>query len=195
MQTTMQQTDDRIAAKFSIKGKWAIFANIFSGIFLIAAILVIVFIFLPDEKADIPLWLIKFGGGLLIGFAALLFTSVIKIICLKLGKCGKLRVYFGLFFDVYADLPVGRNIYFLSDFVGACLCLLPLLLWCVFAWGMVSLLSLPVYLSNLFSMIPLFVFELKQPKNARLQFRQGDILALLPALPQAVTAESPDTPQ
>ena len=60
---------------------------------------------------------------------------------------------------------------------------------------MVSLLSLPVYLSNLFSMIPLFVFELKQPKNTRLQFRQGDILALLPALPQAVTAESSDTPQ
>ena len=115
MQTTMQQTDDRIAAKFSIKGKWAIFANVFSAIFLIAAILVIVFIFLPDEKADIPRWLIKFCGGLLIGFAALLFTSVIKIICLKLGKCGKLRVYFGLVFDVYADLPVGRNIYFLSD--------------------------------------------------------------------------------
>lgn len=186
MQNSSQPPLYRILAKFDMKGKWAVMANVIACVLLLVGFGVSWFLF-PFNSGDLLPSLIKIGGGILIGGAAILLTSVFKLIILKASGSGKIKVHLGMVCDVYTTFPVKRTAYFLSDFLGAIVLLLPLLLWCIFAWNAMSFWALLLYVINLLPMIPLFRFELSQPKDSFLQFDQGNLMALIPMDPSEAT--------
>ena len=115
MQNSSQPPLYRILAKFDMKGKWAVMANVIACVLLLVGFGVSWFLF-PFNSGDLLPSLIKIGGGILIGCAAILLTSVFKLIILKANGSGKIKVHLGMVCDVYTTFPVRRTAYFLIRF-------------------------------------------------------------------------------
>ena len=117
-------------------------------------------------------------GGVLLALVALVLSCLLKLALLKGVGGGKCKLYFGLVIDVYAEQPVKRNSYFLADFIAMLIPFCAIVVLMILFWNAIFFIAFAFLLINVIGNIPVYIFELKLPKDAFFWLNRGILYAL-----------------
>ena len=172
---------EKVAA-FSLKtNPYTVWVNVLGALLFIGIVVAAIFLFplrSEDLLRQIVYWALVAIGGVLLAFAALLLTMPLKLLFLKRAGGGKSKLLFGALIDVFAELPVKRNRYILADAAGLVLFLCALAVLAALWWNALTFIALSFLLVNALGNIPIYLFELKQPKECFLWFDRGILYSL-----------------
>lgn len=167
---------------FSLKvNPYTVWTNVIGAVLFIAALVGSVFLF-PVRDAElieqILYWALMVLGGVLLALVALVLSCLLKLALLKGVGGGKCKLYFGLVIDVYAEQPVKRNSYFLADFIAMLIPFCAIVVLMIFFWNAIFFIAFAFLLINVIGNIPVYIFELKLPKDAFFWLNRGILYAL-----------------
>ncbi len=171
------------AGEFSLKGGYAIAANVVGGVLFVVMIVLAFFIFDFPDFADTEAilgWMVRLLIGLMIGVAIILLTLPAKMIALKAGNGGRMRLHIGLVVEAISERPVSRTAFFLGDFLFLAVCFVVSVVLFAVLREIITYTVLAATALNFIVYIPIYVFELRCPRNTRLVMRRGKILAFVP---------------
>jgi len=154
-------------ASFSLKGKYAIFANLFVFITGILAIVSAGFIFDYDISELLPFLVRLLISSL--GFVAVLLVYsivnlIISLICIKAGG-GKIKALVGGFIGIRSERPLRRKFWLYDYLVSTIVTIVILAISAGFVWRDFMYVSGIIILTDRIGTFPMYVFVLKQDKK------------------------------
>jgi len=162
---------------FSLKGKsvFSILANVFVGIFLVAGLVVMFFIFdfyFGDLRQFLSmlLWLL-IGLGVVLIINVLVF--VFKMILTKKFGGGKTKLHVGAFIEISSQNPVSKAVYLISDMIILIPSFILLAVLSIFFWNILFYITLLFLVVFLIPNVFLWIFIARQPKNSLFKFEKG----------------------
>ncbi|MCL2847907.1 MAG: hypothetical protein FWE13_04060 [Firmicutes bacterium] len=169
-----------IKASFSLKGKFAVFANVFLGIIMIIGIVATIFIFEYNfsEFSYLVNFLISLGLFLALLIGGSFFSLLIQIIFFKAGGYGKLKAHLGAVGAILTEKPMKIRFYILASMLSNIINLTVLALIAVFFWADWSFLVLLFLVGNWLANIPFYIFLFKQDKAHFVYLDKGNLTVL-----------------